>query len=89
MGRGPESSERRRRIVHVRSRTLGPDDPTTLSSLENLANTLQRIGALNEAKVICEDLLTTRIRVLPADHLDIARTRELLRAIDQDLGTDP
>jgi Tetratricopeptide repeat len=88
MGRGPESSERRRRVVHVRRRTLGPDDPRTLSSLENLANTLQRIGELTEAKAICEDLVTTRSRVLPADHPDMKRTTELLRAIDQDLGID-
>ncbi len=45
MGQVPESCELRRRILDVRSRTLGPDDPTTLSSLENLANTLRRIEA--------------------------------------------
>jgi len=43
MGQVPESCELRRRIVDVRSRTLGPDDPTTLSSLESLANTLRRL----------------------------------------------
>lgn len=43
MGQVRESCELRRRILDVRNRTLGPDDPTTLSSLENLANTLQWI----------------------------------------------
>jgi hypothetical protein len=88
MGQGSASAERRRRIADVRNRTLGPDDPTTLTSLENLANTLQRIGEINEAIVICEDVLTTRSRVLPAEHPDIERTRELLRAIEHDLGTE-
>ncbi len=41
MGQVPESCELRRRILDVRSRTLGPDDPATLSSFENLANTLR------------------------------------------------
>jgi eukaryotic-like serine/threonine-protein kinase len=45
MGQVLESCELRRRILDVRSRTLGPDDPTTLSSLENLATTLRRIEA--------------------------------------------
>ena len=36
----PEACELRRRIVEVRNRTLGADDPRTLSSLENLATTL-------------------------------------------------
>lgn len=86
MGLGPESSALRRRILQVRDRTLGPDDPRTLRSLENLAGTLQRIDELHEAKVVCEDLLARRIRVLPADHPDVERSRELLRAIDRDLG---
>jgi len=43
MGQVPESCELRRHILDVRSRTLGPDDPTTLSSLETLANTLRRL----------------------------------------------
>ena len=89
MGRGPESAARRRHILEVRNRTLGPDDPTSLRSLENLAHTLQRTGELQEAKVMGQDLLAKRISVLPADHPDLQRTRELLRAIDQDLGTDP
>ena len=36
----PEACGLRRRIVDVRNRTLGADDPRTLSSLENLATTL-------------------------------------------------
>ncbi len=42
MGQVPEACELRRRVFDVRNRTLGPDDPTTLSSLEILANTLRR-----------------------------------------------
>jgi hypothetical protein len=37
MGQVSESCDMRRHILHVRNRTLGPDDPATLSSLEQLA----------------------------------------------------
>jgi hypothetical protein len=87
MGLGPESSALRRHILQVRDRTLGPDDPRTLRSLENLVSTLQRLDELPDAKVACEDLLARRSRVLPADHPDLARTSELLRAIDRDLAS--
>ncbi len=86
MGLGRESSALRRRILEVRDRTLGPDDPRTLHSLENLASTLQRIDEPKDAKVACEDLVARRSRVLPADHPDMQRADELLRAIDRDLG---
>ena len=42
------SCELRRHILDVRNRTLGPDDPVTLNSLERLANALQWIGELDE-----------------------------------------
>ena len=89
MGQGPESAARRRHIVDIRKRTLGPENPATLHSLENLAHTLRDIDELPEAEAICEELLATRIRVLPADHPDIVRTRELRHAIDQDVAADP
>ncbi len=88
MGLGPESSALRRRILDVRGRTLGPDDPRTLRSLENLVSTLQRSDEPQEAKVACEDLLAKRSRVLPTDHPDLVRTTELLRTIERGLATN-
>jgi len=88
LGQVTEACELRRRILDVRTRTWGPDNLTTLSSLENLANTLQWIDEVDEAKVTYENLLTRRIRLLGTDHPDTQRTSEMLSAIDQDLETD-
>jgi hypothetical protein len=89
MDRIHESCDLRRHILDVRRRTLGPDDPATLGSLENLANTLQRNGDLDEARVMYGNLLTKRTQLLAADHPDTQRTAELLSAIDEDFGVDP
>ncbi len=50
LGQVTEACDLRKRILDVRRRTLGPDDPTTLSSLENLANTLRWIEEVDEPK---------------------------------------
>jgi hypothetical protein len=89
LGQMMETCELRRHILGVRIRTLGPDDLTTLSSLENLANTLEWIDEIDEAEVIYESLLEKRIRLLGADHPETLRTREMLMAIDRDPETDP
>jgi hypothetical protein len=73
LGQIVEACELRRHILSVRNRTLGPDDLTTLNSLENLANTLRWIDEDDEAKVIYESLLAKRTRLLGADHPDTPR----------------
>ena len=57
----------------------------TLNLLERLANALERIDELDEAKVIYENLLAGRVRLLGTDHPDTVRTRGLLVSIDPDL----
>jgi hypothetical protein len=54
-----------------------------------LANTLLSIDQLDEAKVMYENLLTKRIRLVGADHPDTQRTRDVLRTIGPDLLADP
>jgi endonuclease YncB( thermonuclease family) len=66
---------------------LGPDDPSTLSSLENLASTLQWLDEFDEAKVIYQSLLAKRIRLLGTDHPETERTQEILSAIEK--GDEP
>jgi eukaryotic-like serine/threonine-protein kinase len=77
-----EACALRRRILDVRTRTWGPDDPRTLASLENLATTLLWLRELDEADVIGRSLLEKRVRLLGEDHADTQRARELLAAID-------
>jgi hypothetical protein len=88
MGQFAEACEQRRQIVSVRTRTLGPDDPSTLSSLENLAGTLQWIDEFDEARLIYESLLERRSRSLGTAHPDTERTREVLSALEKDAQTD-
>lgn len=87
MGEFREACEQRRRIVSVRTGTLGPDDPSTLSSLENLASTLQWLDEFDEAKVIYQSLLAKRIRMLGTDHPETERTRGILSALEK--GDEP
>ena len=88
LGEMTESCEFRKHISDVRNRTLGPDDPTTLRSLENVANALQWIDEVDEAKLIYENVLAKRVRLFGMDHPDTQRTSERLSAIDQHLETD-
>ena len=88
LGQMADSCELRKHILDVRTRTLGPDDPTTLRSLENVAIALQWIDEVDEAKVIYQNVLAKRVRLLGRDHPETQRTRERLIAIDQPLETD-
>ncbi len=88
MGLFTDACEQRRQIVSVRSRTLGPDDPSTLSSLENLASTLQWIDEFDEAKLLYQSLLERRSRSLGIAHADTQRTRDMLSAFEKGPETD-
>jgi len=88
MGQFTEACEQRRHIVSVRTRTLGPDDPSTLSSLENLAGALQWIDEFDEAQLMYESLLDRRSRSLGVAHPDTERTRDLLSALEKGPETD-
>jgi tetratricopeptide (TPR) repeat protein len=83
----PEACALRRRILEVRTRTWGADDPRTLASLENLATTLLWLHELDEAKVIGRSLLEKRVHLLGEAHADTQRARDLLAAIDDAEGS--
>jgi eukaryotic-like serine/threonine-protein kinase len=83
MGQFTEACEQRRLIVAVRTRTLGPDDLSTLSSLENLAGALQWVDEFDEAKLIYQSLLEKRSHLLGVDHPDTVRTSDLLNALEK------
>jgi hypothetical protein len=54
----------------VRRRVLGEDHPDTLTSMNNLAETLRSQGDLGAARGLQEQVLTMRRRVLGEDHPD-------------------
>jgi tetratricopeptide (TPR) repeat protein len=66
-----------RHILDVRARTLGPDDPQTLESLEFLIRVLKRTNQLAEARVMAISLLERRTKMLGAGHADTAAAQEL------------
>jgi tetratricopeptide (TPR) repeat protein len=89
MGQFSEACVQRRRIVSVRTETSGPDDPSTLRSLENLAGTLRWLDEIDEAKLIYESLLEKRIRLLGPAHPETERTREMLSALENGAQSAP
>jgi hypothetical protein len=76
----------RRHILVVRTRTLGPDDPATLRSLESLTVALWRMGELEEAGVTARSLLQARARLLGDDHADTRQARDMLAGIEGSPG---
>jgi tetratricopeptide (TPR) repeat protein len=67
-----------RRSLELRTAELGPDDPETIESLNNLAVALWRSGEEDEALRLHEDALARCERALGEDH---RRTAETLNAL--------
>jgi hypothetical protein len=59
-------------------RALGPDDPSTMSSRNNLASAYQDAGRTGEAIALHEQTLAGRERVLGPDHPDTMTSRNNL-----------
>jgi len=56
--------------LEVNRRILGDEHPDTLTSMNNLASTLNNEGDLSNARVLQEEVLGTRRRVLGEEHPD-------------------
>jgi len=63
-----EACDLRKHIFEVRNRTLGPDDPATLSSRQALAAMLQWIDEPDESMAIDQNPLDKRVRSPGEDH---------------------
>lgn len=72
-----------RHVLDVRGRTLGPDDPKTLASLQDLASVLyMNRRDLPEAKVMARSLIEKRTRLLGADDENTVKALGLLDSIE-------
>lgn len=60
------------RALAIREKTLGPDDPDTATSLNNLAEVYSLIGAYDKAEPLYQRALTIREKALGPDHPDTA-----------------
>jgi len=57
-------------VLEARRRTLGPEHPDTLTSLNNLALTLRAQGDLSRARALHEEELEICRRILGPEHPD-------------------
>ncbi|GLW82662.1 Tetratricopeptide repeat-containing protein [Actinokineospora globicatena] len=65
---------------------VDPDDPNTLSSRNNLANALDKMGRYNEAEVEHRIVLETRTRVLGPEHPGTLTSRNNLAQALAEMG---
>jgi hypothetical protein len=70
IGSFPEARALKEVVVETCRRTLGPEHPDTLRSLNNLAGTLRAQGDLPGARALQEEALEAQGRILEAEHRD-------------------
>ncbi|MEM8560053.1 MAG: tetratricopeptide repeat protein [Bacteroidota bacterium] len=73
-------------ILSILEAEVGIDHPATLSSMNNLAYTLQMRGALNDAKPVFHLVLSRRIALLGKDHHDTLLSLSNYANLLHDLG---
>ena len=74
------------RLVADQERVLGPDDPDTLQSRNDLANAYRDAGRLDEAISLHEQVLAARERVLGPDHPRTLSSRDNIGNAYRDAG---
>ncbi|WCJ25185.1 Tetratricopeptide repeat (TPR)-like superfamily protein [Euphorbia peplus] len=67
----PEAENVQRRILHAMELSKGWDSMDTVTAAERLAQTLQAVGSLKEARELLERCLDTQKKILPEDHFKI------------------
>jgi len=76
------------RVVAIHERTLGPEHPTTATSLSNLGNVLYLEGKFKEAESVHRRALAIREKVLGTEHPDTATSMNNLANVLQEQGKD-
>ncbi|MFT9671327.1 tetratricopeptide repeat protein [Streptomyces rhizosphaericola] len=76
----------RRHVLDHESTVLGPDHPDTLTSRNNLATALNRLGEHRQAADLHQQVLTDSERILGPDHPDTLTSRNNLANALNDLG---
>ncbi|KAK7178701.1 Kinesin light chain 5 [Paraphaeosphaeria sporulosa] len=69
-GRYEEAEELFVQVTETRTRVLGEEHPSTLTSMANLASTYRNQGRWKEAEELEVQVMETRTRVLGEEHLD-------------------
>lgn len=87
-GRFGEAETLHHQVLAIHEKTLGPEHPTTATSLSNLGRVLDLQGKYAEAERVYRRALEIRERVLGADHPDVATSLNNLAKVLQELGKD-
>jgi tetratricopeptide (TPR) repeat protein len=87
-GRHAEACDQLRKVVDIRSRHLGTDDPETLAALRNLASSLVWNGDYAEASIVARNVHTALVRTHGPEHADSLDAERLVAEIDRRLTTD-
>jgi eukaryotic-like serine/threonine-protein kinase len=87
--RGSEVLEMAKAAANGLERTLGPDNPNTLGTLDNLASAFWEAGRLPEAIALFERVRDARIAKLGPDHPDTLITLSSIATTYQDVGKLP
>ncbi len=86
MGLYAQSQQLLQRSLDIRRRVLGPDNPDTLESLQDIGETLAQDGHPREAEQVFRQVLDARRRVLGADSPKTLRTMNWLAQLLRENG---
>jgi CHAT domain-containing protein/tetratricopeptide (TPR) repeat protein len=87
-GQYAEAETLQHQVVAIHERTLGPEHPTTATSLSNLGNVLYLQGKHAEAEKVYQRALAIREKQLGENHPDVATSLNNLANARQELGRD-
>jgi tetratricopeptide (TPR) repeat protein len=89
LGDADLAAEQFQRALAVHSNQLGPDNPETLLTTNNLAASLRALGRFSDAMRLHEQNLAARTTKLGDNHADTVQTMENLATVYADLGRYP
>ena len=75
-------------VLAIHEKTLGPEHPTTATSMSNLGRVLDLQGKYEDAEKVYRRVLLVREKVLGGDHPDVATSLNNLAKVLQELGRD-
>lgn len=87
-GEYAEAADVLRTVVTVRSRTLGPDDPSTLAALRNFASSLVWAKEFAEASIVARNVLAAEVRINGPEHPDTVNAERLVEDISRRLAAE-
>jgi len=85
-GRYADAERLGRETLAIRARVLGPEHPSTMMSLANLATSVLHQGRYTEAEKLLRQVLEVQRRVRGPDHPDTASTLYSLAIVEERQG---